>query len=112
MAARGRDIEKLGSTNQYMERRGFERLYFRNPDAQARYVQSLLGHRAQHTELGPIDENSLVVVAVTDILIKAFTTNFPDYLQTNYPVDNELGGGTYNADPDLVRRVQDITETL
>lgn len=100
---------------QYLERRGFERLYGKNPIAQVRGIKFLLGLQV-HIEGGATgDHLEQDLLAVTQLL-RRFTNDFNEWSKEEYQLDADTGGGVYRCDPELQAAVQsalrNTSETL
>ncbi len=67
----------------------FESLYRDNPAPQARLVEALFGFRAVHTDFAT-EEDSPEIVNEIELIIRAFTREFPDYLEPETRPDQRL----------------------
>lgn len=94
---------------QWLEARGFERLYVNNPEAQARAAKFLLGLLKRCSEEAGVNgaEDEQIRDALM-IVIRGFTSRYPQFLETEYQLDSELGSGTYSVDPLLFREISEI----
>lgn len=99
---------------QFNERRGFERVFLRNPFEQEKHVSTLVGTIALHSEFGPLDENSAEVIAAAKLLVVDFSERFPEFLlaHTSAELDSEMGYPDYTPDERLVSAVDAIRVEL
>ncbi len=91
MAAESEALRPLSnSVVQWHEARGFDRVYGRNPEAQARFVKTLLGFKDifDWRSLPEIQDTSQAIGHV----ISAFAKLYPDFLEPRAAAD---------MDPDL-----------
>lgn len=103
MLLRDKQLDALPHTHQWQELRGFERLYDKNPHAQARFVRSLASMAA--FEANRNDDGG--VVDALEMLIIAFSDRYSEYLQPTYDLsEHDLGGGLYEADPMLLDQIE------
>lgn len=94
----------------FNERRGFERTYVQNPDAQARGARFLLGLLALHQEFGPVSPDSAIILKGLKAALRDYTARFPEFL-TRSEVAGELGGGIYAPDPLLLENLRHTLES-
>jgi len=88
------------------EARQLERIYVRNPMAQARFVKALIGFRALAERNSSTD-----TIKSIESVIRSFSKTFPEFLQERVnldELDREFGGGMYEADPRLLSYVSEI----
>jgi hypothetical protein len=101
-------FQLLSTSTQWVEHRGFERLYGRNPAAQARYVKTLLGQKATFTELRMPSAEEQQVVEAIDVVVGFFARKYPEFLEDECQADSDTGSDTYRADPLLLEQVKEI----
>ena len=95
-------------SEQWPERRGFERRCVGNPETPARLLKWLLGLYALYTELGQSHPNSQEFAEGVIVTIRAIIAKYPECLETEYKIDNEAGGGIYSVDPRLLQKINEL----
>ncbi len=104
MLLRERRINVLSRVSQWYELRGFERLYDKNPEAQAKFVSNLLAMAAFESTSN--DSNGSEVVSALETIVTSFTSRHSEYLQAAVDLSGlDLGPGAYEADPMLVDQI-------
>lgn len=104
MLLRERKINVLSRISQWYELRGFERLYDKNPEAQAKLVSNLLAMAA--FESTSDDSNGGEVISALETIVISFTSRHSEYLQDTVNLSGlDLGPGTYEADPMLIDQI-------
>ncbi len=105
MLQRNKQLDALPHTHQWQESRGFERLYDKNPHAQARFVRSLASMAAFETSR----DKGRGVIDALEMIIIAFSDRYSEYLQPTYSLSgHDLGGGLYEADPILLDQIEGL----
>lgn len=94
----------------FSEARGFERIYHRNPEAQARGVQFILGFLAVHEGPGTAVPESEEIVSGLRLALRDFMIRYPEFLVRG-EIDAELGGGEYKPSPQLLATLLRVLES-
>ncbi len=101
MLQRTKDLDRVPVFSQWPEKRGFERAYHDNPEAQAKLVRNLFALAACEV----FSSSDSKVISAIEMLIVAFTDKYPTYLAPKYIVNDDTGGGVYEVEPLLLEQV-------
>jgi hypothetical protein len=94
-----------GDTAHFSERRGFERLYHKNPHAQERGAMFLVGFIALHEESGEAHDKSPEVAAALRLALADFVGTYPEFLLEG---DSEFGH--FKPQPEVIAAVRDVLD--
>lgn len=96
--------------SQWPEARGNRRVYYGDPDRQARVAMFLIGFKHQLELYGTSYPGAFEAI---DLVLKAFYEKHPEFLEDGFQRDpeTEMGTGTYHPDERLSYFMEQVLET-
>lgn len=99
---------RLPVASQWQERRAFQRLYFKNPQAQSRFVMTLLNFRATQTEFTAEPDRDEELIGNIDGVISSFVELYPECMEEHVERDAFFEMDEYTADENFLLAVSEV----